>query len=67
MVTYLYWTAIFAVVGAVFYGIGIKGKSWKVGSIVALLDLAGWVGSLLFSSSANLCQKIWWSNVYPCT
>ena len=43
MVTYLYWTAIFAVVSAVFFGIGIKGKSWKVGSIVAVLILlVGW-------------------------
>ncbi len=43
MVTYLYWTAIFAVVGAVFFAIGIKGKSWKIGSVVALLILLiGW-------------------------
>lgn len=43
MVTYLYWTAIFAIVSAVFFGIGIKGKNWKVGSIVAvLIFLVGW-------------------------
>ena len=43
MITYLYWTAVFVVVSAVFFGIGIKGKNWKVGSIVALLILlAGW-------------------------
>ena len=43
MVTYLYWTAIFAVVVAVFFGIGIKGKNWKVSSIVAVLILlVGW-------------------------
>jgi len=43
MITYLYWTAIFTIVGAVLFGIGIKGKNWKVGSIVALLILLiGW-------------------------
>jgi len=43
VVTYLYWIAIFAVIGAVLFGIGIKGKNWKVGSIVALLVLlVGW-------------------------
>ncbi len=43
MVTYLYWIAIFALVGAVFFGIGIQGKNWKVGSIVAVLILlVGW-------------------------
>ena len=39
MVTYLYWVAVFVVVGAVFFGIGIKGKNWKVGSVVAILIL----------------------------
>lgn len=43
MVTYLYWTAIFVIVSAVFFGIGIKGQNWKVGSIVAILILmVGW-------------------------
>jgi len=43
MVTYLYWIAVFAVVGAVFFGIGIKGKNWQVGAIVAVLVLlVGW-------------------------
>ncbi len=39
MITYLYWIAVFAVVGAVFFGIGIKGKNLKIGSIVAALVL----------------------------
>jgi len=39
MVTYLYWTVIFVIVCAVFFGMGIKGKNWKVGSIVAILIL----------------------------
>lgn len=43
MVTYLYWTAIFITIGTVFFGIGIKGKNWKVGSIVSsLILLTGW-------------------------
>ncbi len=43
MITYLYWIAVVAVVGAVFFGIGVKGKNWKVGGIVALLILlTGW-------------------------
>ncbi len=43
MITYLYWIAVFVVVSAVFFGIGIKGKNWKVGSIVAILILlVGW-------------------------
>ncbi|MBL4903033.1 MAG: hypothetical protein JKY62_10320 [Desulfocapsa sp.] len=43
MVTYLYWISVFVVVGAVFFGVGIKGNNWKVGSIVALLILLlGW-------------------------
>ena len=43
MITYLYWISIFAVVGAVFFGIGIKGKNLKVGSIIAVLILlVGW-------------------------
>jgi len=39
MITYLYWIAVFVVVSAVFFGIGIKGKNWKVGSIIAVLVL----------------------------
>lgn len=43
VVTYLYWIAIFIIVGAVFFGIGTKGNNWKVGAVVALLILlAGW-------------------------
>ncbi len=43
MITYLYWIVVVAVVGAVFFGIGVKGKNWKVGGIVALLILlTGW-------------------------
>lgn len=43
MITYLYWFAIFAFVGAVLYGIGKKAQNWKVGIIVALVILlAGW-------------------------
>jgi len=43
MVTYLYWIAIFVIVSAVLFGIGIKGKNWKVGSVVAILVLLiGW-------------------------
>jgi hypothetical protein len=39
MITYLYWIAVFVVVSAIFFGIGIKGKNWKVGSIIAILIL----------------------------
>jgi len=43
MITYIYWIAIFTIVAAVFFVIGIKGKNWKVGSIIALLILIiGW-------------------------
>jgi len=43
VVTYLYWIAVFVVVGVVLFGIGVKGNNWKVGSIVALLILLiGW-------------------------
>ena len=43
MITYLYWIAIFSVSGAVLYGIGVKGQSWKVGIPVAVLILlVGW-------------------------
>ena len=43
MITYLYWIAVFAIVGAVFFVLGIKGKNWKVGFIVAILILlVGW-------------------------
>jgi len=34
MITYLYWIATFAIVGAVFFGVCIKGENWKVGSLV---------------------------------
>ncbi len=43
MITYLYWFAIFALVAAVLYGIGIKAQNWKVAIIVGLVILlAGW-------------------------
>jgi len=43
MITYFYWIAVFAIVGAVFFGLGIKGKNWKVGFVVAVLILlVGW-------------------------
>jgi len=43
MITYLYWIVVFAIVGAVLFGVGIKGKNWKVGSIIAILILVvGW-------------------------
>ena len=43
VITYLYWFAIFVLVGAVLYGIGMKAQNWKVGIIVALVILlAGW-------------------------
>ena len=39
MITYIYWIAVFAVVAAIFFGIGIKAKNWKVGSIISILVL----------------------------
>ena len=43
MITYFYWIAVFAIVGAVFFSLGIKGENWKVGFIVAVLILlVGW-------------------------
>ncbi len=43
MITYLYWIAICIIIGAVFFGLGIKGKNWKAASIVAILVLlVGW-------------------------
>jgi len=43
MITYLYWSAIFILIGAVLYGIGFKAQNWKVAIVVALvISLAGW-------------------------
>jgi hypothetical protein len=43
VITYLYWFVIFALVGAVLFGIGLKGRKWKVGITVALIILlVGW-------------------------
>jgi hypothetical protein len=43
VVTYLYWVAIFVLVGGAVYGIGIKAQNWKAAIIVALVILlAGW-------------------------
>ncbi len=39
MITYMYWIAVFAVAIAIFLGIGIKAKNWKVGSIISILVL----------------------------
>jgi len=43
MVTYLYWSAVFVLVIAVTYIIGVKLGKWKIGLIVGLIILAlGW-------------------------
>ena len=43
MITYLYWFAIFVLIGATLYGVGIKAQNWKVAVIVAItILLAGW-------------------------
>ena len=43
MITYLYWLVIFALIGGVLFGIGMKAQSWKVAISVALVILlAGW-------------------------
>jgi len=43
MITYIYWTALIALVCVLLYGFGVKTKKWKVGVILSLVILiAGW-------------------------
>ncbi len=39
MITYAFWGAVFALVAAVLYGLGVKGKNWKVALIIAAIIL----------------------------
>jgi hypothetical protein len=40
MITYLYWAVAFALSAAVFFGVGIKAKKWKVGLALSVIILA---------------------------
>ncbi len=43
MVTYLYWLAVVAIACALLFGVGLKGKNWKIGLILGgVVFVIGW-------------------------
>lgn len=43
MITYLYWIAVLALVGAVLFGLGHKAQKWKAGlGVAAVLLVVSW-------------------------
>jgi hypothetical protein len=43
MITYLYWTVLFLIVGLILFGLGFKAKLWKTAlGVTVIVLIAGW-------------------------